>query len=752
MASVYRATDVRHNRAVAVKVLHSDLASSVSAERFAAEVLLTAGLQHPHILPLHDSGGRGDLLYYVMPFVEGAQTLRTRIEKSGPLQVDEAVDIAIVVGGALEYAHRRGIIHRDIKPENILLSNGVPIVADFGIARVVETAGGKGMTRTGVSIGTPSYMSPEQAVGDPSTDARTDVYALGAVLFEMLTGEPPFGGGTSVAIMKRLFTESPPLLDTIRSDVPAYVVHAVERALRKEPDERFPTAAELVAVLRQARRDFVTEPAAARELAKYLTPDAPPAARATIPAVAVLPLTNIGGDPDLDYFCDGMTEELISTLARLPGVRVASRTSAFAFQGRNVTVEEIGRVLQVDFVLEGSVRRSGNRVRVTAQLVEVKSQHQRWADRFDRHLEDVFALQDELATTIADALSVQLLTSHGEHVTGVRRGTDNLAAYQLVLRGRYFWNQRALDKAMQSFQEAVALDPAYAQAWAGLSDGYSFLGYYGALAPRIAFDRGRSAAERAVSADPMLPEAHYARGLFELLLGHDIELAGRSLQRAVELGPRLGAPRATYCQWLALTGDQEESHSQADAALALEPLSPLVAATVSWAAVMGGEPERAERLARQGMDLAPESLPCMWTLGGALLELGKVGEAVQWLQRSVDRSGRLPYMVALHGHAAAVNGDAATARAALAEISQRPDGSRPGLAGWIHLGLDEMDDAVALFAEAAREHDPHALEPLVIPRSGRRAVRDERYAAALESAGLGSLHRARARRLDQTPH
>jgi eukaryotic-like serine/threonine-protein kinase len=753
MASVYRATDVRHNRAVAVKVLHSGLASSVSAERFAAEVLLTAGLQHPHILPLHDSGGHDDLLYYVMPFVEGAQTLRTRIEKAGPLPVDEAVDIAIVVGGALEYAHRRGIIHRDIKPENILLSNGVPIVADFGIARVLETAGGKGMTSTGVSIGTPSYMSPEQAVGDPSTDARTDVYALGAVLFEMLTGEPPFGGGTSVAIMKKLFTEPAPSLSARRPEVPLSVDSAVARALEKEPDQRFAGAGEFVAELRRARRETPTAPVAASGETKIgrveMPAIDPPRA---VPALAILPLANIGGDPELDYFCDGMTEELISTLARLPGVRVASRTSVFALQARGATVDEIGRVLKVDHLLEGSVRRSGARVRVAAQLVDVRTQEQHWADRFDRPLTDVFALQDELATTIADALSVRLLTSAGERVGGVRRGTSDLAAYQLVLRGRYFWNQRALDKAMQSFQEAVALDPAYAQAWAGLSDGYSFLGYYGALAPRIAFDRGRAAAERAVNADPTLPEAHYARGLFELLLGHDIELAGRSLQRAVELGPRLGSPRATYCQWLALTGDQEESHSQADAALSLEPLSPLVAATVAWAAVMGGEPARAEQLARQGMDLAPDSLPCMWTLGGALLELGKPDEAVQWLKQSVDRSGRLPYMVALHGHAAAVLGDAATAREALAEISQRPDGPRPGLAGWIHLGLGEMDTAVALFAEAAREHDPHALEPLVIPRSGRGAVRDERYAAALESAGLGSLHRARARRLDQSRH
>lgn len=745
MASVYRATDVRHNRKVAVKVLHPDLASSVSSERFTAEVLLTASLQHPHILPLHDSGGHDDLLYYVMPFVEGAQTLRSRIETAGRLPVEEAVDVALVIGGALDYAHKRGVIHRDIKPENILLSNGVPIVADFGIARVVESAGGKGMTRTGVSIGTPSYMSPEQAVGDPATDARTDVYALGAVLFEMLAGEPPFGGGTSVAIMKKLFVEPPPSLVSLRSDVPAYVANAVDRALQKDPADRFAGAGEFVSSLRQARRDYATEPAAARELAQYLAVTQESKA---IPSVAVLPLANIGSDPELEYFCEGMTEELISTLARLSGVRVASRTSAFAFKGKSATVEEIGRVLNVDLVLEGSVRRSADRVRVTAQLVEVKTQHQRWSDRFDRDLEDVFALQDELATTIADALSVQLLTSHGDPITGVRRGTSNLAAYQLVLRGRYFWNQRALDKAMQAFGEAVKLDPSYAQAWAGLSDGFSFLGYYGAIPPRAAFDRGRAAAERAVSADPLLPEAHYARGLFELLLGHDMELAGRSLRRAVELGPRLGAPRATLCQWLALTGDMEASRAEAESALALEPLSPLIAGTVAWAAVMSGEPDRAQRLAQHGLDLAPDSLPCLWTMGGALLEDGKVPAALDWLGRALERSGRLPYIVALHAHAAALAGDTATARAALAELSGRPDDPLPGLTAWIHVGLGELDRAIPLFADAIRDHDPHALEPLVMPQCGRPARKHDDYTAALDAAGLGALHRSRSATLD----
>ncbi|MCR4340928.1 MAG: protein kinase, partial [Gemmatimonadaceae bacterium] len=644
--------------------------------------------------------------------------------------------------------HRRGVIHRDIKPENILLSNGVPIVADFGIARVVESAGGKGMTGTGMSIGTPSYMSPEQAAADPATDARTDIYALGAVLFEMLAGEPPFGGGTSVSIMKKLFTEAPRALTSLRDDVPEFVARAVEQALKKEPEERFATAADFVAALRQARQAIATTPYDASSQSGKQGSGATVPMTQGIPSVAVLPLTNVGNKAELDYFSDGMTEELISTLARLPGVRVASRTSSFAFQGRDATIGEIGKTLNVQYVLEGSVRHFGTRVRVAAQLVDVATQQPIWSDRFDRDLDDVFALQDELATTIADALSVRLTTSQGEKITGVRRGTDDLAAYQAVLRGRYFWNQRVLDKAMESFQEAVKLDPSYAQAWAGLSDGFSFLAYYGAIPPRVAFERGRVAAERAISIDPQLPDAHYSRGLFEFMFGQNEDLAERAFQRAVELGPRTASSHATYCQWLSLHRTREQSHAEAAIALALDPLSPLVAGTVGRAALMSDEPDRAKRFAYQGLELAPDYLPCLFTLGGAYLVEGDLDEALAWYGKAVEKSRRLPLMVALHAHAAALAGDTATAVAALKEVSERPDGPRPGIAAWIYLGLGDVDSAIPLLATALKEHEPHGLKPLVNPRAGHLAVRDPRYAALVQELGLGDLHRRRLAILD----
>lgn len=470
----------------------------------------------------------------------------------------------------------------------------------------------------------------------------------------------------------------------------------------------------------------------------------PVVSRAALPTVAVLPFANVGHDPEFEYFCDGVTDELIGALSRLRGLRVASRTSSFALKAREATVEEIGRALNVGFVLEGSVRRAEGRIRVAAQLVEVRSGHQQWADRFDRTLEDIFTLQDELAATIADALSLRLSGASANAEAGPRRGTENLQAYELVLKGRYFWNQRALDKALGCFQQAVQLDPAYPNAWAGLSDGLCFLGYYGALPPRIAFEKGRLAAERAVTGGPGLAEAHYSRGLFELLLGHDFTVAGRALTRAIEIDPRQGTMYATRAQYLALVGDTPGSHRAAETALQLEPLSPLVAATVGWASVMTGEPDRAERFSLRGLDLQADSLPCTWTIGGAHLQRGDAASALPWFAKAVELSRRLPYMVALHGHVAALVGDTSTARAAIAELEARTDGTRPGLLAWVQAGLGDLDAAISLFQQALGDHDPHALTPLTIPHAGRAIVADPRYREALVAAGHGVLLRERA--------
>jgi serine/threonine-protein kinase len=731
MASVYRAQDLRHGRAVAVKVLHDSLASGVHADRFLAEIRVTAGMQHPHILPLHDSGVHEGLLFYVMPFVEGARTLRSHIDLHTHLPVYEAVEIATAVGGALDYAHRRGIVHRDVKPENILLSDGVPIVADFGISRAIS-GGGSGastrMTQAGMAIGTPHYMSPEQAAGDPNVDARTDVYALAAVLYEMLVGEPPFVGGGTQAVMRKLFVEPVPLARLVRPDVPPAIDALLQRGMAKDPAERPQAAAEFVAELRDAsHRAFTTSERAAAVVVQ------------DVPSLAVLPFANVSQIPDSEYFCDGMTDEIISTMARLPGIKVASRTSSFAFKGRQVTVREAGEALNVRYVLEGSVRQAGDRLRVTAQLVDVKSGHQKWADRFERRVDDVFALQDELATTIADALAVRLATSGGEEVTGVRRGTTNLDAYHLVLKGRHFWNARALDKAMECFQNAATIDSGYAQAWAGLADAFTFLGYYGVLPPDRAYDRGIAAAERAVNADPTLAEAQYARGIAAFVPGVEFEVSGRALRRASELGSRLGQVRATRSQWFDLHGRPTEAQTEAAVALDLEPLSSLIAGTIAWSAVMGGDAERAIQLGARGLDLDADAIACLWTKAGAHLELGDTASALPLLARAVERTRRAPFMVGLYGHALALSGERDGARALINELVDRPDGVRPGPAAWILAGLGDVDGAMPLYDEAARRHDAHLYLPIAMLRTGRAMRNDPRYRALIVAEGKSSL-------------
>ncbi|HXW97803.1 MAG TPA: protein kinase, partial [Gemmatimonadales bacterium] len=381
MAVVFLAQDLRHDRQVALKVLRPEISAEIGAERFLREIKLAAGLTHPHILPVFDSGEADGLLFYVMPSMEG-HSLRERLDKERQLPLGDALRITREVASALDYAHRHKVVHRDIKPENILLHEGAAMVADFGIGKAL-TATGASITQTGLALGTPAYMSPEQASGELDTDGRSDLYSLGCVLYEMLTGEPPFTGVTAQAVIAKRFVSPIPKIRTTR-DVPEAVDAAVSRALARTPVDRFPTAAEFAEALRTISRDGVTG-------AHRIVEGAKPGTK----AIAVLPLANMSADPENEYFSDGMTEEIINALSKVPGIHVASRTSSFAFKGKEVDVREIGEKLKVSSVLEGSVRKIGNKIRLTAQLINVESGFHLWSETYDRQLEDVFAVQDE---------------------------------------------------------------------------------------------------------------------------------------------------------------------------------------------------------------------------------------------------------------------------------------------------------------------------------------------------------------------
>jgi len=414
MAVVFLAQDLKHHRQVAIKVLRPDLAQAVGAERFLREIEIAAGLTHPHILPLHDSGQANGLLYYVMPFIEG-ESLRDRLTREGQLSVEEALQITREVAGALSYAHTHGIVHRDIKPENILLSGGVALVADFGIAQAVSSASTDQLTSTGMSIGTPTYMSPEQAVGRAPIDGRADQYSLACMLYEMLAGVPPFTGPTHQAVLARHAIDPVPPLRTLRSTTPVSVEQTVVRALAKSPADRFPTVGAFqegltrtvpVSTARRwvARIGLLAAGAVAVSAGVYSLVTHPAAPRrigsdTASRSIAVLPFVNIGSDPNNEPFSDGMSEELTSALAKIRDLNVAARTSAFSFKGKNLDVREIGRRLNVRYVLAGGVRRAGTRLRVSAQLIDAANGYHLWSDEYEGNTKDVFAVQDQATRT-----------------------------------------------------------------------------------------------------------------------------------------------------------------------------------------------------------------------------------------------------------------------------------------------------------------------------------------------------------------
>src|SRR2546425_814986 len=555
MAVVFLARDPRPDRAVAIKVLRHEIAAALGADRFLREIQIAAKLHHPHILPLYDSGAAGDLLYYVMPYVEG-ESLRQRLDRETQLPLDDALTITRQVAGALTYAHSHDVVHRDIKPENILLESGEAVVADFGIARAITAAGGDKLTQTGMAIGTPLYMSPEQASGGGAIDGRSDLYSLGCVLYEMLAGYPPFFGGTAQAIIARHALDPVPPLRTARRTVSGAVEQALDRALAKSPADRYTTALQFAEALGGSGRSVVPPAGGgSRRLRAALgvglalaalgtgvalrgpwrrAPRAVVNAPAYAASVAVLPFETIGGGPQDEYFSDGMTDEIITQLAQIRDLKVISRTSVVALKGSHLTLSQIADTLGVDHVLEGSARRAGGRVRVNAQLIAAKTDAHLWARTYERDLRDVFRVQEEIAEDVSRAL---LASVQGLRPLGAGSRTAQPAAYDAYLRGTYWRQLRTRDgllRAMQAFEAALAIDSAYAPAYAGLSSALSlFVNYQydGGPGPIAALARAIVLADRAIALDSNLAEGFAARGFALIQAAVSSDAAVRDITR-----------------------------------------------------------------------------------------------------------------------------------------------------------------------------------------------------------------------------
>ena len=549
MATVYLAQDLKHGRHVAIKVMLAQLAEGLGVDRFLREIQVAAKLQHPHIVPLHDSGEVEGFPYYVMPYVEG-ESLRERLTRDGKLPEDEALRIIKEVAGGLDYAHELGLVHRDIKPGNILLSRGHALITDFGIARAVSSAGDPSLTGTGASLGTPLYMSPEQAAGDSDVDHRADIYSLGCMLYELLSGGPPFIGPNAQAIVAKHLIETSPSVRTVCSTVSESVDAAIRRAMAKAPVERF-----------RSGKDFVD---AFSLEAKHVDPE--------IKSLAVLPFKNLSPDPDQEYFSDGLTEELISDLSKVRALRVISRTSAMLFKDSEKDLPTIARELDVRYVLEGSVRWAGNNLRITAQLIEAATDMHLWAEKYTGTLEDIFDLQEQLSRRIVEGLKVTLAPSEDRHLAS--REIPDVEAYALYLRARQEFQkmtEESYDVALGLLKRAADRVGPNALLLATAAQVHYLLHDNGIRPTPETLDQGDELADQALELDPGSGEAHAAKGMIAWRR-NDNPATVRHLLKALDHDP--GNARAAWLGGyvLAAVGRTDEGRKLGERARSLDPL------------------------------------------------------------------------------------------------------------------------------------------------------------------------------------
>jgi serine/threonine-protein kinase len=615
-----------------------------------------------------------------MPYVEG-ETLRGRLEREKQLAVDDVVRLTTLVAAALDYAHERGVIHRDLKPENILLQAGQPVIADFGIALAVAQAGGARITETGLSLGTPHYMSPEQATGDRAIDARSDQYALGAVTYEMLTGEPPHTGATSQAIIARLMTEKPRSVRSTRSTVPVAMDEAIQRALAKSPADRFSSCGAFAKAL-VAEASAPVGPAsfltrgrlvaagaaglAVIALVAWLTLGRTKPSTAGVPprgkSIAVLPLVNVGGDSTQEYFADGMADELATALGKLPGLKVAARTSSYAFKGRrDLDVKDVGQRLGVDVVLQGSVRRAGDRMRVSVQLTDAKQGVELWSQTYDRDTKDAFAVQDSITQAMVRQLALSLGASS---LAATRTGrTTNPEAHDLYLRAQTIATQgteAALRRAIDLYRQALAKDPDYAQADAAIAFQYmSLADSY--MASNIAYDSSRTAARRALARDSLVSDARALVAFANMALDWSFDASSRDLREAAAREPNSAQTQILYAVYLCTIGRTAEGLTAAQAAMTLDPLNPVA----SWAreeCLYKGR-RYDQLIAEHAQTVASWSDPRFfyWDsfLGAAYREKGQFAEALAEYERAQQAAGDVP----LYGYAVTLARAGQTARA-----------------------------------------------------------------------------------------
>ncbi len=674
MATVYLADDLRHHRKVAIKVLRPELAAALGPERFVQEIGIAARLNHPYILALYESGEAAGSLFYVMPYIKG-ESLRHRLRREAQLPVEEALAIARQVAAALDYAHAQNLVHRDIKPENILLHEGAAMLADFGIALVASLAPAERLTTLGLAVGTPHYMSPEQAAGESRLDARSDLYSLGCVLYELLAGEPPYTGATAQAVIAKRFTEPVPTVRRVRPAVPPPVEQALQKALAQVPADRFSSCGAFVEALSR-----------------------PAVPEARMPSVAVLPFLNLSPDPDNEFFADGIMEDVITQLSKIRSLKVISRASAMRFKGRDRNLPEVAAALGVATVLDGSVRRAGDRVRIVANLIDATTDRQLWGETYDRQLTDYFAIQTDVALQIVAALQAEL--SHAERSRIHREPTTSVQAHQRYLQGR-FWYTRytedGIEKGLEYFRQAVAADPGYALAHTAIAFAYAEIvaGQGGLpLKPEVAYQRARESIARALELDPDLGEAHSVLGLLKMT--HDFDWAGAEAEfkLALELSPG-AADIYDHYGWLCAALERyDEALAMVQRAQELDPL--VHRSDVASTLLRAGRYEEALEAARRSIEFDGDHIRGRATMAWACIKTGRAEEGLPHLEYAVQLDPGNTLFLGQLGQGYAMCGREPDARKVLQQLEQLSAERyvSPYHMAYVYTGLGETDRAM----------------------------------------------------------
>jgi len=738
MAVVFLAEDLKHHRRVAIKLLKPELSMVLGSERFLREIELAATLQHPHILPLYDSGQAAGLLYYVMPFVEG-ESLRQRLARETQLALDGALQITREVGSALAYAHEHGIVHRDIKPENIMLSAGQAVVADFGIARALRATDTQQLTQSGIAVGTPQYMCPEQAAGG-AVDGRADQYSLACTLYEMLSGQPPFTGPSVHAVIARHSLEAVPSVRVVRESVPVAVEAAIVKAMAKVPADRFASVEQFLDALASP------EPVSTRPVAATAPPNRPVArvsrrltaaagavllaaagwwlvagrtargadAGAAVPtSVAVLPFEDVAAGPDSSYLGDGMTEGLIADLAEIGSLKVISRASGMAAQGTTRSLAELARDLGVDAVVRGSIRKAGDSVRVNVRLLQARDSALLFARDYQGGIGELPDLQRQITLAITGAVKAEVNGAERSRL-GVRREVDR-RAYDDYLRGRFYLDRGELEQARKLFDHAGRTAPDWAPPYVGLANYYTALPFYTNVSPAEVLPKARAALAEALRLDETLAEAHAANAYIRAYYEWDWRAAEQEFRRALELRPNYADAYFSYSRFLASRRRLDEAIAQLGRAVELDPLSLSLQANRALLDYFAGRYGEAERRLREVLTSDSTDVLAKWGLALVAEQQGNPGQAIALLEPITGSSFLRKSSL---GHAYAVAGRPARARSVLAAMREA-SGRSYVPAYWfavVHAGLGERDEALRALERAYEERSTVLAYVLIDPR------------------------------------